>query len=213
MRLYSYWRSSAAYRVRIALYLKGLAFETAAVDLRSVAQHEPNYGVVNPQHLVPTLEDGDVVLGQSLAIIEYLEETYRAPALLPRSPAARGRARQIALAIAADLHPLNNLRVLRYLEHELAPDPAAIRAWQYHWLELELAAVERLVEGVGPFATGAAPSLADICIVPQLYNARRYAFPLDAYPRLRRIDAACGELAAFRLARPEVQPDAPAGSE
>jgi maleylacetoacetate isomerase len=210
MRLYSYWRSSAAYRVRIALHLKGLAFETVAVDLRRAAQQEPVYGAVNPQHLVPTLVDEDLLLGQSLAIVEYLEEVYPAPALLPASPAARARVRQIALAIAADLHPLNNLRVLRHLKAEFGADEAARQAWYHHWLGLELEAVEQLVEGVGLFALGAAPSLADICIVPQLYNARRYAFPLDAYPRLRRIDAACTELAAFRLARPEVQPDAPA---
>lgn len=209
MKLYSYWRSSAAYRVRIALHLKGLGFETAAVDLRRGEQREPAYGAVNAQHLVPTLEDGDVVLGQSLAIIEYLDEVYPAPALLPKSPVARARVRQIALAIAADLHPLNNTRVLAYLERELAPDPAACQAWRYHWLGLELDAVERLVDGIGPFAVGAAPTLADLCIVPQLYNARRYAFPLDDYPRLRRIDAVCADLAAFRLARPEAQPDAP----
>lgn len=210
MRLYSYWRSSAAYRVRIALHLKGLAFETVAVDLRTAAQHDAAYGTVNPQHLVPTLEDGDLILGQSLAIIEYLEECYPAPALLPKSPAARARARQIALAIAADLHPLDNLRVLAYLERELAADPAAGRAWYIHWLGLGLDAVEYLVDGVGPFALGGAPSLADLCIVPQLYNARRYGFSLDAYPRLCRIDAACAGRTDFRRARPEVQPDAPA---
>jgi maleylacetoacetate isomerase len=209
MRLYGYWRSGAAYRVRIALHLKGLAFETVAVALRRAAHREPAYGDVNPQHLVPTLEDGDLRLSQSLAIIEYLDEVYPAPALLPKSPAVRARTRQIALAIAADLHPLTNPRVLSYLEGVFGVDEDAQLAWRHHWMSLELGAVERLVDGVGPFALDAMPGLADICIVPQLYSARRYAFPLEAYPRLRRIEAACAGLAAFRQARPEVQPDAP----
>jgi maleylacetoacetate isomerase len=210
VKLYSYWRSSAAYRVRIALHLKGVAFETIPVDLRHFAQQDGAYDAVNPQHLVPTLVDGAVVLGQSLAIIEYLEERFPAPPLLPAEPARRARARHIALAIAADLHPLNNLRVLRYLKTEFRADEAARQAWYHHWLKLELGAVERLVEAGGPYALGGTLSLADLCIVPQLYNARRYAFSIEPYPRLCRIDAACAGLEAFWLARPEVQADAPA---
>lgn len=213
LRLYDYWRSSAAYRVRIALHFKGLAFETVAVDLRHGAQLEHAYARLNPQHLVPTLVDGEHCIGQSLAIIEYLEECHPAPPLLPAQPAACARARQIALAIAADLHPLDNLRVLRYLKHELGIDEAARTAWYHHWLGCGLDAVEALLERRGPYALGAEVTLADVFIVPQLYNARRYDFPLDRYPRLRRCDAACAELEAFARARPDLQADAPTGSE
>ncbi|MDD5250872.1 MAG: maleylacetoacetate isomerase [Rhodocyclaceae bacterium] len=211
MKLYSYWRSSAAYRVRIGLHLKGIAFEYVAVDLSTAdgAQHEPDYVALNPQHLVPTLVDGDMVIGQSLAILEYLDERFPAPSLLPESHAARASARQVALVIGADLHPLNNLRVLRYLEIEGMLGDAARRAWYHHWLKLGLAAAERLVAAAGPYALGATVGLADLFIVPQLYNARRYGFPLTAYPRLRRIDEACAALDAFALASPERQPDAP----
>lgn len=214
MKLYSYWRSSAAYRVRIALNLKGLAFESQGVDLRppANAQHSPDYAALNPQQLVPTLVDGETVIGQSLAIVEYLDERYPQPPLLPPGAGERARARQIALAISADLHPLNNLRVLNYLEKELGVDPAARRAWYHHWLKLGLDACERLVDEHGPYALGKTVGLADLCLVPQLYNARRYEFPLDAYPRLCRIDAACAALEAFALSRPELQPDAPAGA-
>ncbi|QID19148.1 maleylacetoacetate isomerase [Nitrogeniibacter mangrovi] len=213
MRLYGYWRSTAAYRVRIALQLKGLSFESQAVDLRAAAsaQHRAAYAALNPQHLVPTLVDGDTVIGQSLAIIEYLDERYPQPPLLPGGAVERARARQIALAIGADLHPLNNLRVLNYLENTLGADAAARRAWYHHWLRLGLDACERLVDERGPFALGEAVGLADLCIVPQLYNARRYDFALDACPRLCRIDAACAGLDAFARAVPERQPDAPAG--
>lgn len=211
-RLYDYWRSSAAWRVRIALHFKGIAFESVAVDLRHDAQLEPAYGEVNPQHLVPTLVDGGHVIGQSLAIIEYLEERFPAPPLLPAQPAECALARQIALAIAADLHPLNNLRVLRHLKHALGADDAACNAWYQHWLACGLEAVEALLDDDGPYALGAEVTLADVCIVPQLYNARRYDFPLAPYPRLRRVDAACAELEAFARAVPERQADAPTGS-
>jgi maleylacetoacetate isomerase len=212
MRLYSYWRSSAAYRVRIALRLKGLSCETVAVDLRpgKDGQHDADYDRLNPQHMVPTLVDGELAIGQSLAIIDYLEERYPVPPLLPADAPDRARVRQIALAIAADLHPLNNLRVLRYLETQLMLDGGARHAWYHHWLCLGLDAVERLVDARGPHAVGAHVSLADVCIVPQLYNARRFGFPLDDYPRLLRVDAVCAALPAFALAAPDVQADAPA---
>ena len=218
IKLYSYWRSSAAYRVRIGLHLKGLAYEYAAVDLAAAdgGQHRPAYAALNPQQLVPTLVDGDAVIAQSLSILEYLDERFPAPPLLPagpteHAPAQRARARQIALAIAADLHPLNNLRVLRYLEAECRLGPAERHAWHQHWLKLGLDAAEHLVDAAGPFALGHEVGLADLFIVPQLYNARRYEHPLTAYPRLCRIDEACAALDAFARARPERQPDAPSG--
>ncbi len=210
MKLYGYWRSTAAYRVRIALHLKGIPFESVAVNLRQGEQRSPQFLALNPQGLVPTLVDGPAVISQSLSIVEYLEETHPAPPLLPAAPAARARARQIALAVAADLHPLANPRVLRYLEFVLEADAGAQEAWRHHWLATELDAVERLVDGDGPYALGERVGLADLCLVPQLYSARRFAFPLDAFPCLRRVEAACAELPAFRAARPEVQADAAA---
>lgn len=211
MKLYSYWRSSSAYRVRIGLHLKGLAFDYVPVDLSTPdgEHHAPDYAAVNPQQLVPTLVDGDTVIAQSLAILEYLEERFPAPALLPGDSAARARARQLALIIAADLQPLNNLRVLRYLEADCALGNAVRRLWYRHWLKLGLEAAEALADPAGPYALGDAVSLADLVVVPQLYNARRYDFPLDAYPRLRRAAAACMALDAFECACPERQPDAP----
>lgn len=210
IRLYSYWRSSAAYRVRIGLYLKGLPFEYRPVDLmRHNGAKDDEYVALSPQRMVPTLIEDDVVLGQSMAILEYLDERYPDPPLLSGDRIRRARARQLALVIAADLHPLNNLRVLRYLENELAATDAARRSWYHRWLGLGLDSAERLADADGPYALGATPGLADLFIVPQLYNARRYDFPLDAYPRLRRIDAACAELEAFLRALPERQPDAP----
>jgi len=211
MKLYGYWRSSAAYRVRIGLRLKAVSWEYAAVNLTKGGgeQNAPGYAALNPQRLVPTLVDGDCVIGQSLAILEYLDERFPAPPLLPASYAERARARQIALVIGADLHPLSNLRVLHYLETEHLLGSEARLAWYRHWLKLGLDAAEGLVAASGPYALGAAVGLADLFIVPQLYNARRYEFPLADYPRLRRIDAACAALEAFALARPECQPDAP----
>lgn len=210
IRLYSYWRSSAAYRVRLGLHVKRLPFEYVAVDLRDGrGPANPAYLALNPQALVPTLVVDGMAIGQSLAILEYLDERYPAPPLLCADPLERARARQISLAIAADLHPLNNLRVLGYLEDAFDADKPGRMAWYHHWLRLGLDAAERLVHPDGPYAMGTQLGLADLFIVPQLYNARRFGFPLDDYPRLARIDGVCARLDAFVQALPERQPDAP----
>ena len=207
VRLYHFPLSSASYRVRIALNLKGIGAEMLSLRLRAGEQRSPEYAAINPQCMVPALmlDDGEA-LTQSLAIIEYLDETWPEPPLLPREPVARAWVRATALAIACDIHPLNNLRVLRYLETELGQDEARVQAWYEHWVAEGFAALERrLAEPPrsGPFCCGERPGLADLCLVPQVYNARRYKVPLDAYPRIRAIDEACGELDAFRRARPE----------
>ncbi len=211
MKLYNYFRSSAAYRVRIALNLKGLAYEYIAVHLTKGEQRAPAYLTLNAQALVPTLVDDGRTLTQSLAIIEYLDERHPNPSLLPATPDERARVRAIALAIACDIHPLNNLRVLRYLTHVLNADENTKNAWYTHWIEVGLASLETQLANdaaTRAFCHGDAPTIADICLVPQLANARRYAIPLDAYPTLLRIDRNCAELAAFADAAPERQPDA-----
>ena len=209
MRLYDYWRSSAAYRVRLALNFKGLAYEQVAVDLRSGAQRAPEFLKLNPQGLVPVLEDEGARLTQSLPILNYLEERYPEPALLPRDLPGRAMARGIAVAIACEIHPLNNLRVLQYLERELGLDEAARRRWYHHWIAEGLGPIETLLAAsAGAFCVGDAPSLADVCLVPQVYNARRYRCDLDPYPTICRIDERCGQVEAFARAAPERQPDA-----
>lgn len=213
MKLYSYFRSSAAYRVRIALALKGLSFDHVAVHLLRDGgeQHRPGYHAINPQGLVPALDDDGHVLTQSLAIIEYLDETHPAPRLLPGDPIGRAQARAIALAIACDIHPLNNLRVLNYLRDELGHDQAARDLWYRHWVELGLGQVEAMLAGAGragPFCFGASPTIADICLVPQVANARRFACDLGACPTVVAIDVHCRALAPFQAAAPEAQPDA-----
>lgn len=211
--LHGYYRSSAAYRVRIALNLKGVAYEDAFVHLTRDGGEQLGaaYKALNPQAQVPSLVvDGDA-LTQSLAIIDYLDETHPAPPLLPASPLARARVRAIALAIACDIHPLNNLRVLAYLTGELGIDDGARLAWVRHWVEHGLGAVEAMVAANpdrGRFCHGDAPGLADLCLVPQLFNARRFDCDLAPCPTLVAIDAACRQLAAFRDAAPENQPDA-----
>ena len=211
--LHGYYRSSAAYRVRIALNLKGVAYADAFVHLTrdGGAQHGAAYMALNPQAQVPSLVVDGHTLTQSLAIIDYLDETHPEPPLLPASPPARARVRAIALAIACDIHPLNNLRVLAYLTGELGIDEDARHAWYRHWVEHGLGAVEAMVAGNpdrGRFCHGDTPGLADLCLVPQLFNARRFDCDLAACPALVAIDAACQQLAAFGDAAPESQPDA-----
>jgi maleylpyruvate isomerase len=211
MKLYGYFRSSAAYRVRIALGLKGLPYEYAAVDLRKGEQRAAAYRAINEQALVPVLEDERGSFTQSLAIIEYLDERYPEPPLLPDMPEARARVRGIALAIACDIHPLDNLRVLQYLVRTLSVSEDAKNAWYRHWIDVGLSALESQLArdaATGKFCHGDSPTLADVCLVPQLANARRSSIPLEAYPTLLRIESACNALPAFARAAPEKQPDA-----
>ena len=209
MRLYDYWRSSAAYRVRIALNFKGLEYERTEVDLRAGAQRAPEFLALNPQGLVPVLEDDGAVLTQSLPILNYLEERYPEPALLPKDAPGRAASRAIAVAIACEIHPLNNLRVLQYLERELGLGEAQRLDWYRHWVAEGLGPIEgMLARSDSQFCVGDAPSLADVCLVPQVYNARRYQCDLERYPTIRRIDARCREIEGFARAAPERQPDA-----
>jgi len=211
MKLYGYFRSSAAYRVRIALGLKGLEYEYVAIHLRKGEQSTAQYRELNPGELVPTLVDDRGTFTQSLAIIEYLDERYPEPALLPSASEARARVRAIALAIACDIHPIDNLRVLRYLLRTLGASEAAKDAWYRHWIDLGLSALESQLArepATGEFCHGSGPTLADCCLIPQLANARRAGIPLEAYPTLTRIEAKCNALPAFAAAAPERQPDA-----
>ena len=213
MKLYTYFRSSAAYRVRIALNLKGLEYEAVPVHLTRDGgeQRRPEYLALNPAGLVPALEDAGRVLTQSLAIIEYLDETHPQAPLLPAQALDRARVREIAQMIACDLHPINNLRVLQYLGREFAATEAQRNAWYRHWVELGLATVEARLAGdgrSGAFCHGDRPGLADCCLVPQVFNARRFDCDLSAMPTVRAIAARCEELEAFRRAAPAAQPDA-----
>ena len=212
MKLYDYFRSSAAYRVRIALNLKGVAPERAFVHLRRNAQRSEDYLALNPQGLVPMLvADDSAVLTQSLAIVEYLDEAYPAPPLLPAAPTERARVRGIALEIACDIHPLNNLRVLQYLKNTLGVSEEQKDAWYKYWIDVGLEALEtRLARdaATGRFCHGDTPTLADICLVPQLANARRMNIDVAPYPTLTRIEAAAISLPAFVDAAPAKQPDA-----
>jgi maleylpyruvate isomerase len=210
LKLYSYFRSSAAYRVRITLNLKGLSYEILAVHLTKDGgeQRRPEYRSINPQMRVPALAvSGGDVLTQSVAIIEYLEETHPEPALLPPDPVLRAKIRGIAQAIACDIHPLNNLVVLQYLKRTLEQEQATIDSWYAHWIASGFEAIEAMIEP-GPYAFGGEVSLADVCIVPQVANARRYKVPLENFPRIVAVDGACQKLPAFERARPENQPDA-----
>jgi maleylpyruvate isomerase len=207
MKLYGYFRSSAAFRVRIGLALKGLAPEQISIHLRKGEQAAPGFRAINPQGLVPVLVDGPHVLTQSLAILEYLDETRPEPPFLPRAPADRARVRAIAQAIACDIHPLNNTSPLRYLKNVLKHEQSEIDAWYHHWILEGFEAVEALVRP-GPYCFGAQVTLADICIVPQVANARRLKTPLDRFPKILAIDSALQKLPAFEKARPENQPDA-----
>jgi maleylacetoacetate isomerase len=211
LTLYSYWRSTAAYRVRIALNLKGLAYRQVPVHLLKDGgqQHAAEYRALNPQELVPLLLDGETRIAQSLAILEYLEEVYPLPALLPADPAQRAQVRALALHIACDVHPLNNLRVLQYLSAQLGVADQAKDAWYLHWVGLGLTAVEQGLAGFeGCLSLGQHPGYLEACLVPQLYNARRFNCELDGYPRILALAARCESLDAFKQAAPEVQPDA-----
>jgi maleylacetoacetate isomerase len=208
--LYSYFRSSAAYRVRIALNLKGIDYATIPIHLQRDGgqQKKEDYRAVNPLMRVPVLRlDSGAVLSQSLAIIEYLDEVHPQPPLLPRDPVGRARVRAAALVIACDIHPLNNLSPLRYLKNELGQTQAKIDAWYHHWILAGFDALEEMV-APAPYAFGSEVTLADICLVPQVANARRLKVPLDRFPRIVAIDEACAKLPAFEQALPENQPDA-----
>jgi len=210
MKLYSYFRSSAAYRVRIALNLKGLAYETVPVHLVKDGGHNrrPEFRAVNPQMRVPALvaPTGEVLI-QSLAIIEYLDETHPDPPLLPKDPIARAQARALADIIACDVHPLNNSGTLRYLKREMHQEHGAIDAWYHHWVIDGFEAIEALVQP-SPYCCGSQVTVADVCLVPQVANARRLKAPLAKFPKIVSIEAACLKLTAFDRARPENQPDA-----
>ena len=213
MRLYDYFRSSAAYRVRIALNLKDVTLaDRTFVHLRMGNQRAQDYLALNPQGLVPALElDDGRVLTQSLAIVEYLDETHPEPPLLPLDAAGRARVRAIALGIACEIHPLNNLRVLNYLTGTLGATDAQRNGWYKYWIDVGFEALERQLErddDTGTFCHGESPTLADVCLVPQLANARRFKVDVSPYPTLTRIEAACNALPAFAQAAPSQQPDA-----
>lgn len=212
MKLYGYFRSSAAFRLRIALNLKELPpDQTEVINLRAGEQSSSSFRAVNPQGRVPALDIGRAILIQSLAIIEYLEEVHPAPPLLPKDPIGRARVRGLADLIACDVHPLNNLAVLVYLKRELGADEAAEKRWYQHWVAEGLGAFEALLAGsadTGRFCHGDAPGLADICLVPQVFNAQRYDCPLGGYPTLMRVFAECMKLDAFDRAQPSKQPEA-----
>jgi maleylacetoacetate isomerase len=207
VKLYSYFRSSAAYRVRIALNLKGLSYTQAAVNLLRKEEKSPGYLAVNPQGRVPALDLASTVLIQSPAILEYLEEVHPEPPLLPREAVERARVRAVCALVGCDIHPLNNIGPLRYLKNAMGQDQAAIDAWYVHWIAEGFRAVEALVDAK-PFAFGTTPTLADIYLMPQIYNARRFKMSLDHYPRIAAVEAACAEIEAFQAAAPERQPDA-----
>lgn len=211
MKLYGFFRSSAAFRVRIALNLKGLPYETVPIHLRRNDQASPDYRAVNPQGLVPALDDGDKILIQSLAIIEYLDETHPDPPLLPPTPAERARVRGLADIVACDIHPINNLQVLRYLTHDLGREPGDIATWYNHWIDAGFQALEALLahdRRTGAFCHGDQPGLADIALVPQIVNAERYRLDMAPYPTIARIFESCMKLAPFQAAHPDRQPDA-----
>jgi maleylacetoacetate isomerase len=209
IRLYSYWRSSAAYRVRIALNLKGIPYETVSVSLApGVSEHRKDeYRKINPQMLVPFLQDGEIGIAQSMAILEYLEETYPETQLLPGNEPLRSHVRAFCNLIACDIHPLNNLRVQKYIRTQLGADEKAGKDWYTHWIHEGFRAAEQLA-GNASHVFGDGPTLADTLLVPQMYNARRFGVPLDDFPRLVRIVDACNKLSAFKKAAPELQPDA-----
>ncbi|HZX78313.1 maleylacetoacetate isomerase [Lysobacter sp.] len=214
LRLYSYWRSSAAYRVRIGLNLKGLPYQTVPVHLvrDGGEQHTEAFRQTNPQGLVPVFQHGDRVFRQSVAILEYLDETWPEPPLLPSAARDRQRVRALAQTVACDIHPLNNLRVLQYFERNWHVPQPERDGWVQHWIQEGFAALEAMLDkhpSTGTFCEGDTPTLADCCLVPQVYNARRFGVDLGAYPTVMRIEKACLALPAFEAAQPERQPDVP----
>lgn len=203
IRLYDFWRSSAAYRVRIALNLKDLAFERVETSLPEGDHKSPDYLAKNPQGLVPMLEVDGVCLTQSLAIIEWLDSAHPQPRLIPFDPLARAQEMAKALIIAADIHPVNNLRVLQYLKNDLGQEQAEIDLWIRHWISEGFAALEAMADPAKPFLSGDAPGLADCCLIPQIYNARRFETDMTPFPNLLEIDARCTALDTFRAAYPD----------
>lgn len=209
MRLYGYWQSSATYRVRIALNWKGIGYETVSTDLRRGEHRTLTFLERNPQGLVPVLDDGEALLGQSLAIIEHLEDLAPVPPLLPADRLGRARVRALAHFIASEIHPLNNRRVLSHLRQRQGMSEQEVSAWYRHWIAQGFGPLEReLQRTAGRYAHGDEVSLADVCLVPQVYNARRYSCDLEPYPTIRRVDEACRKIGAFERAAPERQPDA-----
>ena len=211
MQLYSFFRSGTSHRVRIALNLKGLAAQYMVVDLRTEAHQSADYKALNPQGLVPALVKGGMVMTQSPAIIEWLEETHPTPALLPNTPDDRARVRALAAMVACDIHPINNRRILEYLRHQMKVDEAAINAWCVHWITQGFDAYEALLRANaqrGRFSFGDAPGLADLYLVPQVESARRFKVDMARWPLITAVDAACMALDAFQKAAPAVQPDA-----
>ena len=211
MKLHGYYRSSASYRVRIALNLKGLPYEYVSVNLVRSESAGPEYRKLNPQAIVPTLEDEGALITQSLAICEYLEERWPTPALLPRDPAERGRVRALALAVACEIHPLANRRVQLYIGERFKADENVLGEWARHWISFSFAAIEQMLAGsraTGRFCHGDSPTFADCFLVPQVYNANRVKLDMAPYPTIRRINEECLKVGAFDAARPERQPDA-----
>jgi maleylacetoacetate isomerase len=204
--LYNYFRSSASYRVRIALNLKGIDYEQRSINLAKGAQKSGGYRTLNPQGLVPMLEIDEHRMTQSLSIMVYLDQVYPDPPLMPREPADGAHVRALALAVACDIHPLNNLRVLKYLKNDLGVSEEAKDEWYRHWVADGLAALEEMARPrAGAFLFGDTPTIADICLVPQLYNARRFSVPITDYPTLRRADETASAHAAFAAAHPDRQ--------
>ena len=212
MKLIGYFRSSAAFRVRIALNLKGIKVEHASRHLRKGEQSAPDYAAINPQKLVPALVlDDGAVLTQSLAIMEYLEETHPEPALLPKDPVGRARVRALSLIVSADIHPIQNLRVMGYLREKFGQTEESAFAWSRHWIETGFDAYEATLgkdPGTGTFSHGNAPTMADMCLVPQVFNAARFKVDMARYPTIQRIYDACMKHPAFDAAQPSKQPDA-----
>jgi len=210
IQLYTFWRSSAAYRVRIVLNLKALAYESIPIHFRKDGgQHRtPDFLAMNPQGLLPVLQEDDWQLSQSLAITEYLDEIHPEPPLLPGNPRARAEVRALAQIIACEIHPLNNLRVLGYLRKQLGQDDSGVNEWYRHWVNISFEALEaRFRKNAGIYSYGDEITLADVCLVPQVYNARRFKVDLTPYPNIERIDQSLNELPAFFNAAPEQQPD------